>query len=458
MKGHSAGKYILYLSTAVFLSSSYIVFTAHSTGYFDHFLEILTIASIVAIHNGRFVLVPLLIIVGLAIHEMFAIYGLPLICFALYLKLFVGSPSSFQHSATAFLKVIVPGLLFGGVLFWSQELVTPKMLQDIQANANQYEAMSQAGVKNMVKHLDESVFDSWNLQIENIFMIRLLDVDIAKSTYPSLFALLCIGSYILLQGRLWFPFLGYVLVTLLPILLHLLAWDMARFANFTLFNAYIGIFAVTLILNRSFSVEKKSEQILGGGLILAIINSLIQPVPLMADRVDRSGLFSLRTTIPSFIFYQCKPLFKNSTFDIGTFQNWTPQGTAFTETSQAFFPSSKNLSAMGRFWMLSFSRDKIEKGILGDAATGKLVSKKFKITRDTIIFKVAGGHQPEKSFVALYVDGKEIGRETGNNSEELESRYWDVERYRGMNGHIELVDNSTEKWGHISVDHFCWLR
>jgi len=332
------------------------------------------------------------------------------------------------------------------------------MLQNIQANANQYGAMSKRGVKNMVKHLDESVFDSWNLQREDIFFIRLLDIDIAYSTYPSLFVLLFIGSYLLLQWKLWLPFIGYVIVTVLPILLHLIAWDLVRFANFTLFNAYIGIFAVTLILNRSFSVGEKIEKILGGVVLIAIINSLIQPVTLMADRVDRSGLFSLRTTVPSFIFYQCNPLFKNSTFENGSFKNWTPHGSAFTETSQAIFPARANLGAIGRFWMISYSRDKNEKGFVGDAATGKLVSKKFKITRDTIIFKVAGGNQPEKTFVALYVDGKEIGRETGNNSEELEPRYWNVEQYFGKRGHIELVDKSTEEWGHISVDHFCWLR
>jgi hypothetical protein len=87
-----------------------------------------------------------------------------------------------------------------------------------------------------------------------------------------------------------------------------------------------------------------------------------------------------------------------------------------------------------------------------------LRSRPFRIDGDRIVFRVSGGWDSRRVFVRLLVDGKEVERETGRNQERLVTRAWDVGRYRGRDGVIEIVDGASGDWGHINAEGFCYER
>jgi uncharacterized protein (DUF608 family) len=88
-----------------------------------------------------------------------------------------------------------------------------------------------------------------------------------------------------------------------------------------------------------------------------------------------------------------------------------------------------------------------------DSKTGKLTSKKFKITRPYINLLVGGGSRHTLAYVRLMVEGREVGRLTGKRREDLYWNSWYVDRFIGKKAHIEIVDKGTTGWGHIHVDH-----
>jgi len=95
----------------------------------------------------------------------------------------------------------------------------------------------------------------------------------------------------------------------------------------------------------------------------------------------------------------------------------------------------------------------------GDPATGTLTSPEFAIERNFINFLIGGGKDAAKTCVNLLIDGKTVRNATGPNdqpggSEELAPECWNVEEFSGKHAVIQIIDQATGGWGHISADHF----
>jgi len=94
----------------------------------------------------------------------------------------------------------------------------------------------------------------------------------------------------------------------------------------------------------------------------------------------------------------------------------------------------------------------------GDGSTGTLTSPLFKIDRKYINFLVGGGKYPGKTCMNLLVGDKVVRTATGPNdrsggSEELDWHSWDVSDLQGKDAQIQIVDQRSDGWGHINVDH-----
>jgi fructan beta-fructosidase len=95
----------------------------------------------------------------------------------------------------------------------------------------------------------------------------------------------------------------------------------------------------------------------------------------------------------------------------------------------------------------------------GDRSTGTLTSPPFKVQRRYLNFLIGGGKFPGKTCVNLLADGKVVRTATGPNdrpggSEALDWHSWDVADLEGRTVVLELIDQATGGWGHISADHF----
>ena len=92
-----------------------------------------------------------------------------------------------------------------------------------------------------------------------------------------------------------------------------------------------------------------------------------------------------------------------------------------------------------------------------DSATGTLTSPEFTITRRYVNFLIGGGKHPGETCLNLLIGGKVVRTATGPNdtadgTEALERAAWDVSDLQGKTARLEVVDQATGGWGHVSVD------
>jgi hypothetical protein len=87
-----------------------------------------------------------------------------------------------------------------------------------------------------------------------------------------------------------------------------------------------------------------------------------------------------------------------------------------------------------------------------DGARGSLRSDPFVIEGDAITLMVGGGRDIERVRISLLVEGRPVRSASGCRSEILGRRVWSVGDFRGMTAHLEVVDDSTDAWGHVVVD------
>lgn len=133
-------------------------------------------------------------------------------------------------------------------------------------------------------------------------------------------------------------------------------------------------------------------------------------------------------------------------FESKDYKNWTIAGDAFgTHPSHGAEPGQQPVSGYA-------GRGLVNTFIAGDGPQGVATSKPFTIQRRYIGFLIGGGGHAGKTCVNLRVDDKVVRTATGKNREALEPTSWDVADLKGKQAVLEIVDKSSEGWGHINVD------
>ncbi len=90
----------------------------------------------------------------------------------------------------------------------------------------------------------------------------------------------------------------------------------------------------------------------------------------------------------------------------------------------------------------------------GDAQTGILKSPEIILEKRYLKFLVGGGSDPEKTAVKLLIGGKDVESASGTDSENLQEKTWDLQKYKGKKAVIQIIDQATGGWGHILADQF----
>ncbi len=125
---------------------------------------------------------------------------------------------------------------------------------------------------------------------------------------------------------------------------------------------------------------------------------------------------------------------------------WKAEGDAFgSGPAKGSFPKQRKVSGfLGKGFVNSY--------LNGDASTGSLTSPEFKIERDYVKFLIGGGALEGRTCVNLLVDGAAVRSMAGANGEELMPAGWNVSDLKGRNARIQIIDNSSGGWGHITMD------
>jgi fructan beta-fructosidase len=141
--------------------------------------------------------------------------------------------------------------------------------------------------------------------------------------------------------------------------------------------------------------------------------------------------------VPGFVFED----FESS------FDGWTIEGDAFGAAPViGTLPNQQTVYGhTGNGYASSFHS--------GDVSTGKMISKQFTITNRFVNFQIGGG-SGTGTKLAVIADGQEIaGATTPSNQETFRWLGIDVSSAIGKTAHIEIVDASTNGWGHTLIDH-----
>ncbi|MDR1556023.1 MAG: hypothetical protein LBS88_03175 [Tannerellaceae bacterium] len=134
-------------------------------------------------------------------------------------------------------------------------------------------------------------------------------------------------------------------------------------------------------------------------------------------------------------------------FESGKFKNWSAEGTAFGNS-----PAPGEVNNQKKFGG-DYGSYLANSYINQDGPTGKLTSKTFTISDNYITFNIAGGSYPGKTCMNLVVDGQVVQTAAGYDNEDFLSRNWNVSQWKGKKAYLEIVDNESGSWGHISVDN-----
>lgn len=133
-------------------------------------------------------------------------------------------------------------------------------------------------------------------------------------------------------------------------------------------------------------------------------------------------------------------------FEGPDYKGWQPAGEAFgTAPAAGALPGQQPVAGFeGAGLVNSF--------LTGDAPQGSLVSPAFTIERRYLNFLIGGGAHKDMTCINLIVDEAVVRTATGKNEEALQWQSWRVEEFEGKQARIEIVDKSSEGWGHINID------
>ncbi len=454
---------ILWLPFIAFCTSSFIVVASAMNGFFDRFLEITTLIGVFAVIRGRFHAVPFIAMFALSIHELFFVYGFPALALAVLMKLAEGYREGGLRSRQVayFIGVtLLPSIVFYLSILLSQAGICSTQFDQLEENAAAVGVIDKSSVDFLVLfHLHHNLEENYEMQRYEAFSDRVFRKDIARNVFPTtlylsfwIIALLVLAR----QKKLIVPALFAVAM---PLAAHLVAWDTHRFTNFTIFQSFVVLFALGGILRPRVSAFPKLTVLAVLLFVPVFLNNILGTVGISKWETEAASVFALRRVPPLSSFAGKPRLFENSDFENGTLKNWQITEGAILNSPKKLYVreiKTKQQGAEGNRWYGTFDTTTKNKRLVGDAATGTLMSTPFVVAHNEIMFLVSGGANPKKTYVSLEVEGKEVYRVAGKGDDDLVPTSWDVSKFRGKSARIRIVDHTDGPWGHINADGFCY--
>ncbi|MFP4501532.1 MAG: hypothetical protein ACLFTT_11080 [Candidatus Hydrogenedentota bacterium] len=142
-------------------------------------------------------------------------------------------------------------------------------------------------------------------------------------------------------------------------------------------------------------------------------------------------------------------------FETGDLQGWQVSEGRFGQVvaDRARFHNAPETpyNKQGRYFLSTLDT---KAGDPNDAFTGVIESPVFELDAPAMSFLVGGGRH-DTTCVALYtLDGREIKRASGNDSEQMRRVEWRVPSLVGTRVVLRIVDDQTGGWGHVTFDDF----
>ena len=162
----------------------------------------------------------------------------------------------------------------------------------------------------------------------------------------------------------------------------------------------------------------------------------------------------------------------NNDFETGDLTDWEKDGEAFDfQPTWGDNPTARNRGQpsrhQGDWWLGLYEKyqgpDIGKKdgqnpgGTQGDGPQGTLTSIEFTIIGETMNFLIGGGNHawdvaPAPCCVNLEINGKVERTATGNATETMSRKEWDVSDLKGKTAQLIVIDKNSGGWGHPNFD------
>lgn len=408
-----------WLSALAVATSGWVVLASHTSGFFDRWLELATLACLALVGTRGRWLVPLIAVLATATHEAFLAYGLPVLLVATLLK-------GRRPWLEAGLLAGSTGVCAAVVLAFSQSLGPAARGRLAERVSMLLGPENTAGV---VFHLTPDAWEAARVQAHRPFVL-------AEGSVVLIPAVLLLWAWMmpaLVRSRGWGFGAAAWAASVAPLSLTFVAWDAPRFAAMVVFQCLALWVVIRPSVPETTAVGRRWLGLLAA---VAIGVQLALPVPLLGDNTDGDALAWPRATPTLSSVKRCQPAFSNASFERGL-QGWEVAGQV--DSARGWAPGKHG----PRF---AKTRKK---------AVGSLRSPRFRIDRPWLVGRVGGDTDAEGMSVTLHVDGELVGSSTRPGTEDFDSIAWDLSDLQGRWAEIEVKDASEQ--GMLRVDLFCFF-
>jgi hypothetical protein len=282
------------LNSLAFLASAGVIGMASTFGYLDHVLGGVTLLAVMAVSRGRWALASMLCTLGLAVHELFLLYGLPVVGLAMCLRR--RSSSAALGGWLPMLVALLPPFAFLMFVYYAQTTVSSERVALLRAEMLSTRTLDEPAVGSVLYQLETS-FGGNFAQHARRFSEHLLDWKIGRISWPTLASLIATSVAILWgAGRARLAPLA-VVVSLAPLGIHALGQDASRFTYLSVVQAFFCVYTVATGVQApvpSGALPRTARVVLTLSALLAIAASLYWRAPLMGRLIDGKGMYAPR--------------------------------------------------------------------------------------------------------------------------------------------------------------------
>lgn len=142
-------------------------------------------------------------------------------------------------------------------------------------------------------------------------------------------------------------------------------------------------------------------------------------------------------------------------FETGDLQGWEVVEGKFSKlvSNREFeFHHKAKYTKQGAYYLSTLER--ADRDIPDDNPTGILQSPVFVLTGRSASFLIGGGSHPTTYVSLCTMDGTEVLRASGRNSQTMQRTTWDTTPWIGKPVFLRIVDHHSGGWGHVTFDDF----
>ncbi len=271
------------LTAVAFLSSSYVVMTAHLMGYFDHVVVLSSIAAVGLLLRGRAWWAGAVVAVAVLVHEHTLVVGFPAVLVAWLLA--TDRRRERADAALPLLPLGLPLVSFGALAVAGARL-SPDTFQDtFVPHLESFPFVGGDMHLFVPEWLSVGVLESAGGQLHR-FVERLASRDILILIVPTTLALLaCALDRFVVTGRSRVA--AIVAAVMAPQVLHMAGWDTVRIWTF---SVVVALVCAWIVAETSRPRGRQASPAVLAAAVTAVVINVVTEVPLYDNLVERYPL------------------------------------------------------------------------------------------------------------------------------------------------------------------------